>query len=161
MGRTRVSPMQPGCWPPTSTTTRSSSTGDGPAVRLSDLTTARAFRETGLYREFYRPLHVQHSMACALRFGQRELAAIALYRSGADFSERDRLCLDLLRPHLIHLQRSAEAMSRIRRDLSLVTRGVEAWLHGFPIVDREGRTRHATDGREAWGAHVLGPRPPR
>ena len=65
-------------------------TGDGSTVRLSDLTTARAFSETGLYSEFYRPLHVQHSMACALRLSQRELAAIALYRSGSDFSERDR-----------------------------------------------------------------------
>jgi DNA-binding CsgD family transcriptional regulator len=134
-------------------------TGDGAAVRLSDLTTARAFRETGLYREFYRPLHVQHSMACALRLSPRELAAIALYRSGADFSERDRLCLDLLRPHLIHLQRSAEAMSRTRRDLTLVTRGVEAWAHGYLIIDREGRIRRATEGAERWITHYFGPAP--
>src|SRR5262249_34328349 len=46
-------------------------TGDEGAVRLSDLTTARAFRETGLYREFYRPLHVRHAMACALRLAPR------------------------------------------------------------------------------------------
>jgi DNA-binding CsgD family transcriptional regulator len=132
-------------------------TGDGSAVRLSDLTTSRAFSETGLYSEFYRPLHVQHSMACALRLSQRELAAIALYRSRSDFSERDRLCLDLLRPHLIHLQQSAEAMSRMRRDLNLVTRGVEAWLHGFLIIDREGRIRHATERAEKWVSHYFGP----
>lgn len=134
-------------------------TGDAAAVRLSDLTTARTFRETGFYREFYRPLHVQHSMACALRLGQRELAAVALYRAGSDFSERDRLCLDLLRPHLAHLQRSAEAMSRARRDLTLVTRGVEAWAHGFLIIDREGRIRHATEGAEGWITHYFGPAP--
>ena len=132
-------------------------TGDGATVRLSDLTTARTFRETALYREFYRPLHVQHSMACALRLDQRELAAIALYRSGSDFSERDRLCLDLLRPHLVHLQRSAEAMSRTRRDLTLVTRGVEAWVHGFLIIDREGRIRRATEGAERWITQYFGP----
>jgi DNA-binding CsgD family transcriptional regulator len=134
-------------------------TGDGSAVRLSDLTTARAFSQTGLYSEFYRPLHVQHSMACALRLSQRELAAIALYRGRSDFSERDRLCLELLRPHLIHLQQSAEAISRLRRDLSLVIRGVEAWLHGFLIIDREGRIRHATQGAEKWATHYFGPAP--
>src|SRR5262245_6233600 len=134
-------------------------TGDGSAVRLSDLTTSRAFSETGLYNEFYRPLHVQHSMACALRLGQRELVAIALYRSRSDFSERDRLCLDLLRPHLIHLQRTAEAMSRMRRDLTLVTRGVEAWAQGFIIIDREGRIRHATERAERWATHYFGPAP--
>jgi DNA-binding CsgD family transcriptional regulator len=132
-------------------------TGDGATVRLSDLATARTFRETSLYREFYRPLHVRHSMACALRLGQRELAAVALYRDRSDFSERDRLCLDLLRPHLIHLQRSAEAMSRTRRDLGLVTRGVEAWAHGFLIVDREGRIRRATAGAERWITTYFGP----
>ncbi|HWC02033.1 MAG TPA: helix-turn-helix transcriptional regulator [Methylomirabilota bacterium] len=125
-------------------------TGDAGTVRLSDLTTARAFRQTGLYHEFYRPLRVKQSMACALRLGPQELVAVALYRNASDFSERDRLCLDLLRPHLVHLHRSAEAMSRIRRDLALVTRGVEAWAQAFLIVGREGRIRRATEGAERW-----------
>jgi DNA-binding CsgD family transcriptional regulator len=134
-------------------------TGDAGAVRLSDLTTARAFRETGLYREFYRPLHLHYSMACALRLGQRGLAAIALYRSKSDFSERDRLCLDLLRPHLANLQRNAEAMARTRRDLALVTRGVEAWPHAFLIVDRDGRIRRAGQRAQRWLTHYFGPTP--
>jgi DNA-binding CsgD family transcriptional regulator len=131
-------------------------TGDEGAIRLSDLVTDRAFRETGLYREFYRPLHVKHAMACALRLGPRELAAVALYRSASHFSERDRLCLELLRPHLRHLQRSAEAMSRGRRDLSLLSRGIEAWAHGFLIVDREGRIRRATVAAERWITDYFG-----
>jgi DNA-binding CsgD family transcriptional regulator len=135
------------------------STGDAGAVRLSDLTTTRAFEQSGLYREFYRPLHLHYSMACALRLGQRELAAVALYRSGSDFSDRDRLCLHLLRPHLAHLYRSAEAMSRTRRDLALVTRGVEASNHALLIVGREGRIRRATEGVERWLTHYFGPAP--
>src|SRR5262249_33213800 len=99
---------------------------------------------------------VQHSLACALRLNQRELAAVALYRSRSDFSERDRLCLDLLRPHLIHLQRTAEAASRMRRELALVSRGVEAWSHGFLIVDREGRIRRGTDAAEKWITQYCG-----
>ena len=134
-------------------------TGDAATVRLSDLMTARAFRETTLYREFYRPLHVQHSMACALRLDQRELAAIALYRSGSDFSERDRLCLDLLRPHLANLRRSADAMARTRRELTLVTRGVEAWVQGFLIIDRDGRIQRATEGAERWITRYFGSAP--
>ena len=113
--------------------------------------------QTGLYREFYRPLHLHYSMACALRLGQRDLAAVAVYRSGSDFSERDRLCLDLVRPHLVHLYRSAEAMARTRRDLALVTRGVEAEGNAFLIVGRDGRIRRATEGAERWLTHYLGP----
>ncbi len=132
-------------------------TGDSGAVRLSDLISAGAFRETGLYREFYRPLQVHYSLACALRLGQRELAAVALYRSGSDFSERDRLCLDLLRPYLAHLQRNAETMARTRRDLTLVTRGVEAWDRALLIMGRDGRIRSATERAQRWVTHYFGP----
>jgi DNA-binding CsgD family transcriptional regulator len=131
-------------------------TGDAGAIRLSDLTTARAFRDTGLYRDFYRPLHLHYSMACALRLSRHELVAIALYRSGSDFSERDRLCLDLLRPHLAHLQRQSEAAARTRRDLALVTRGVEAWGQAFVIVGREGRIRHAGQRAQQWLTQYFG-----
>jgi DNA-binding CsgD family transcriptional regulator len=134
-------------------------TGDAGAVRLSDLTTARTFRQTGLYHEFYRPLHLQYSMACALRLGPRELAAVAVYRSGSDFTERDRQCLDLLRPHMAHLYRSAEAMALARRDLTLVTRGVEAWNHAFVIMGREGRVRRATQKAERWLTQYFGAAP--
>jgi DNA-binding CsgD family transcriptional regulator len=132
-------------------------TGTAGAVRLSDLVTARAFEQTGFYREFYRPLHLHYSMACALRLGPRDLAALAVYRSGSDFSERDRLCLDLVRPHLVHLYRSAEVMARTRRDLALVTRGVEAEGNAFLIVGRDGRIRRATERAERWLTHYLGP----
>jgi DNA-binding CsgD family transcriptional regulator len=135
-------------------------TGDAGAVRLSDLTTARTFQQTGLYREFYRPLHLNHALAGALRLGPRELAAVALYRSRTDFSERDRLCLDLVRPHLVHLYRNAEAMARTRRDLALVTRGIEAVGRGLVIIGRDGRIRRATEEAQRWLTHYLGP-PPR
>lgn len=134
-------------------------TKDAAAVRLSDLTTARVFQETGLYREFYRPLHLHYSLACALRLGAQEIAAVALYRSGSDFSERDRLCLDLVRPHLVHLYRSAEVMARTRRDLALVTRGVEAGSNAIVVMGRDGRIRRATNGAERWLAYYLGPAP--
>jgi DNA-binding CsgD family transcriptional regulator len=125
-------------------------TGDEGAVRLSDITTEREFRDTGLYREFYRPLRVKHSMACALRLSQHELFAVALYRSGSDFSARDRVCLELLRPHLAHLHRSVELMSRARRDLALLTKGVEIWAQGYVIVDGAGRIRRGTASAEQW-----------
>ena len=80
-------------------------TGTAAAVRLSDLTTARAFQQTGLYREFYRPLHLHYSLACALRLGQRSSPRSPLPERDR-LSERDRLCLDLVRPHLVHLYRA-------------------------------------------------------
>jgi DNA-binding CsgD family transcriptional regulator len=134
-------------------------TGDARAIRLSDLTTARTFRQTGLYDEFYRPLHLHYSLACALRLGSRELAAVAVYRSGSDFTERERQCLDLLRPRLAHLYRSAEATALARRDLTLMTRGIEAWNHAFLIIGREGRVRRTTQRATGWLSHYFGAAP--
>lgn len=43
--------------------------------------------------------------------------ALALGRSTKDFSERDRLLLDLLRPHLAQAYDNAATLARLRREL--------------------------------------------
>jgi DNA-binding CsgD family transcriptional regulator len=134
-------------------------TGDAGAVRLSDIATVREFQNTDLYREFYRPLHVTYSMACALRLASHELFAVALYRAKSDFSDRDRRCLELLRPHLAQLHRSVEIMSRTRRDLTLLTRGVEMGAQGYLIVDKAGRIRRGTARAEQWLSRYFEPVP--
>ena len=50
-------------------------------------------------------------------------------------------------------------MTRTRRDLTLMTRGVEAWAHGFLVIDREGRIRRATEGAERWITRYFGSAP--
>jgi DNA-binding CsgD family transcriptional regulator len=98
-------------------------------------------------------------MACALRLSQQELFAVVLYRGGQDFSARDRVCLELLRPHLAHLHRSVELMSRTRRDLALLTKGVEVWAHGYVMVDGTGRVRRGTASAEQWLTRYFEPAP--
>lgn len=45
---------------------------------------------------------------------------IAVNRSGKDFSEQERLLLNLLRPHLIQAYRNAESATRLRQDSTLL-----------------------------------------
>jgi DNA-binding NarL/FixJ family response regulator len=57
--------------------------------------------------------------------------ALALGRSTKDFSERDRLLLDLLRPHLAQAHDSAATLARLRREPA------EPMLAKHPRLSRE------------------------
>ena len=57
----------------------------------------------------------------------------------ADFSERERLVLDLVRPHLAQSYRNAEAVAAIERGARLADCALEQLQHGVIVVSREGR----------------------
>jgi DNA-binding NarL/FixJ family response regulator len=54
-------------------------------------------------------------MSIVLPKSPHSVIALALGRSGKDFSERDRRTLDLLRPHLTQAYDNAAALARIRQ----------------------------------------------
>src|SRR3989304_718692 len=71
------------------------------AVKISDFVTRTQFHRLGLYNEFFRRLGVEHQMAFTLEALPSHIIGIALNRGRPDFTEHDRLLLNLLRPHLI------------------------------------------------------------
>ncbi len=73
--------------------------------RISDLVPAAVFRRTPLYSDYYRPIRIEHAMAVPIHVQGDELVSFVLNRSGRDFSERDRGCVESIRPHLGHLFR--------------------------------------------------------
>lgn len=75
--------------------------------RISDALSARDFRRTGLYADYYLRVGLDHAIAVPLFVDGRTLVSIVLNRRGLDFSERDRERLELLRPHLAFLYRQA------------------------------------------------------
>ena len=90
-------------------------TGDGRATKISDFLTQRELRKLGYYNEYLRKVGLQHRMSIVLPESPHSVIALALGRSGKDFSERDRLKLDLLRPHLTQAYDNAAALARIRQ----------------------------------------------
>lgn len=74
-------------------------TGDGSPVMFSDFLTERELRAREIYSDLYRPLGIEHQLACSLT-NQPSVVGIALSRSKRNFTERDRAVLELLRPHL-------------------------------------------------------------
>lgn len=72
----------------------------GPVVSISDVYTRSEFRRTWLYREFFAP-ELEHEIGLHLSRPSGELHLVYLSRGpGRDFSPRDRMVLELLRPHL-------------------------------------------------------------
>ncbi len=80
--------------------------------RLSDSLTARAFGRTALYADYYRRIGIDHAIAVPIYMDGLSLVSFVLNRSRRDFGERERECLELMRPHLAYLYRQACAQTR-------------------------------------------------
>jgi DNA-binding CsgD family transcriptional regulator len=70
----------------------------------------------------------------------------ALHRAGRDFTERERLILKLLRPHLIQAYRNAEAASNTQLKLKPKNETPRTNRHGSVILDLADRIRFASSG---------------
>jgi DNA-binding CsgD family transcriptional regulator len=71
------------------------------AVRLSDFLTTAELHRLVLYAEFLRPWNVEHQLELGLPSPLSHTKTFIFDRASGDFSERDRLLLNVLQPHLI------------------------------------------------------------
>lgn len=124
-------------------------TGDGRATKLSDFLTRRQFHRLGLYHEVYRQMDVEHQMSITLA-PQPLLIALTLNRSRRDFTERDRLVLNLLRPHLIQAYHNAQAATRFRQESVQLKQALEECSQGIIILTSQGHVRLMTDRARQW-----------
>ena len=84
-------------------------------IKISDFHSARQWRSTGLYRDCCRPEGIEHELTLCLPAGPgpatgpgRMLRLVFVRGPGADFSDRDRDLLTVLRPHLHQAYLEAE-----------------------------------------------------
>lgn len=91
-----------------------STTGDELTVtKISDFHTLPKFHNTGMYAEYLSLCKVEREiMLCLPGLGTRTRRLLFFRGAGSDFSERDRLLLSLLRPHLTEAYRSLERSRR-------------------------------------------------
>ena len=107
-------------------------TGDASALMFSDFFTLRQFRDTKLYAEVYRHFGCERVLGTLLLRGPNAGTTINTVRTARDrsFSERDRLMLNLLRPHFALARQNAERVSARRREKA-------AMLDSFGLTPRE------------------------
>jgi len=86
------------------------------------------------------------------------VVGVALNRSGLDFSERDRLLLSALRPHIVQALRNAESFSQMRGEVALVLQGLEEIGRGIVLLGPDGGIRSATRLARQWLTTYFGHR---
>ena len=123
---------------------------DGRTLKISDFLSTQRFHHLGLYSEFFRQVHVEHQIAFVLPAPPPLVVGIALNRSRPDFSERDRLVLNLLRPHLIQAYRNAEAVTRLQQEATLMGLGIEELGRAIVLLHADGRVREMTPRARQW-----------
>ncbi|GAA3794559.1 MULTISPECIES: response regulator transcription factor [Amycolatopsis] len=102
-------------------------------VRWSDFYTQTELRNTPLYAEYYRPLGGgKHCLITTLPAAPGHTRRVLMYRdSGHDFTDREVLMLQLLRPHLYEVyldaQRRRNGVPRLsRRELQVLQLAAQA-----------------------------------
>ena len=120
-------------------------TRDPQATKLSDFMSRREFHSKGFYTEVYKPVKAEAEIGCMLVIApQSHLTYVAAIRDRLDFSERDRLVLNLLQPHLSQAFRNANALTDLREDLILAKSMVESLGHGIIVRSQKGSIRFLT-----------------
>ncbi len=90
----------------------------GRAVKISDLLTDRQFQRLALYNEFYRKYDIEYQMLMQV-FGDRSVTTgITFNRDKRDFSEQERLLLNLLGPHIVQAYGNAKAISALKNEIT-------------------------------------------
>ncbi len=108
------------------------------AVRMSDIISARSFRELPVYREYFRPHGLEHMLDLGLPERPPRQRSLILFRAKAsrDFSERDRTLLEMLRRHL----RQQETLADLRHRVAAALCGQpdrDCGVHGTALTVRE------------------------
>jgi DNA-binding CsgD family transcriptional regulator len=88
-------------------------TGDARALKLSDFLTLRELRRTRIYAVWFHPANTEHELDVAIPSPPWHTKTFLFDRERRDFTQRDRLVLDLLQPHLGRLWRAAQTRRRL------------------------------------------------
>lgn len=113
--------------------------GDTGAAKLSDFLTESQYHRLGLYNEFFRQAYprVEDLMNFHILWRPQSILAVSLCRPRRTFSERDRLLLNVLRPHLRQAYLNAEKME----SHTLVDEALSSDRQGVMVVDASLRSR--------------------
>jgi DNA-binding CsgD family transcriptional regulator len=137
------------------------------ALKLSDFLSSRELRDTPLYDVWFRPWGIEHELDVAIPSPHWHTKTFLFDRSGEsrDFTERDRLILDLLQPHLARLWQAAKTRRLLDAALTELDRADEQDPRGVVLLGAGTETEFASPAaerllREFFGRSAEGRLPP-
>ena len=123
-------------------------TGDGQAIKISDFVDEAEYHRLDVYKTAYKITGAEDQMGFGVQVGSSFVLGYAFDRGERSFVERDRILLNLIRPHVIQAYLHLEELAghqELQRDLQTALRenGV-----GLVILDGARKIVHKTPG--AW-----------
>jgi DNA-binding CsgD family transcriptional regulator len=130
------------------------------ACKISDFTSQKELhRLEGLYQKFLRPLEAEDQMMLflpsnnsgdwqQLSLANTQLVGFALNRSQRSFTERDRLILNLLRPHLFQAYCNAQKYQQLQQKSYQLQQSLNHL--GLVILDTDGMVQLITPQASVW-----------
>ena len=121
-------------------------TGDGQALKFSDFLSVNEYHQLALYREALVWSGTEDQLGFCMRIESGLFIGVAFHRGERSFEERERILLNLVRPHVVqtylHLEELA-GYEDIKRDLQTALR--ENGL-GVIVLNDTREVIHATPG---------------
>jgi DNA-binding CsgD family transcriptional regulator len=129
--------------------------GDFRARKLSDFLTLQQLRRTRIYALWFRPSGTDRELDVAIPSPPWHTKTFIFERGpGRDFTERDRLMLDLLQPHFGRLWRAAQTRRRLQTAIAALESASELDPRGLIVLAPDGRIEFASpSARRQIGEH--------
>jgi DNA-binding CsgD family transcriptional regulator len=120
------------------------------AVKLSDFLTKRELHQTWVYDNFFAPFDVEYELEVPIPSPLWHTKTFLFGRSsgGRDFTERDRLILDLLQPHLARIWLTARTDRLLSSALAELDRVDEHDPRGVILLGLGGEVEFASPPSE-------------
>jgi DNA-binding CsgD family transcriptional regulator len=124
------------------------------AYKISDFVSQKEICHLeGFYQQFLRPLHLEEQMTfflpntnsgswCQLSQVDATLTGFSLHRTQRSFTERDRLILNLLRPHLFQAYCNAQHHKQLQQDLNQLQQSLNHL--GLVVLNGDGQVQQVT-----------------
>ena len=125
-------------------------TGDGAALRISDLIDRDTYHRTGLYQELYRPMRVEHQLVFGLPAPRSVQVVVAISRAADDFTDDECRLVETIRPHLAAAYRHLRRAEILSRQLELLAGSAGGSTRTTVTLAADG------GGLEATGEHGAG-----
>ncbi len=120
--------------------------GDFRALKVSDFMTPAKLKRSHLYDVWFRPYDVQHELSVPIPSPLWHTKTFLFDRSGGrDFTERDRLVLDLLQPRLAGIWEAARTRRLLRATLAEVEHSDAGASRGVVFLDLVGDVEFASE----------------
>lgn len=105
---------------------------------------------TAMYQDHYRGAGVEHQTTICLGSPTPHVVAFAIGRDVCDFSERDRLVLNLLRPHLATAYARAAANARLHARMAILAQAADTAAAAIIVLSRDNRVNFCTRRAREW-----------